>query len=105
MGAVATSARGSVALLFLALVASGCLRDPRAERRVQAAIRREVKQGVPLLGRPTVDADDLQPLVRRFYRRRGFHPAWPVGLGPTRDARALVPVLEGAGPAGRVPSE
>ncbi len=85
-----------VAFLLLTLVTSACMRETQAERRVRSELRRQLGQGFHLFRRPTVDADDIQPLVLRFYRQRQFRPVWTDGNGPTRDARDLIQALEDA---------
>ena len=71
---------------------------------MRGEIKRQLGQGFRLFRRPTVDADDLQPLVRRFYRGRGFRPAWTSGRGPTADARLLRRALDQAPREGLDPS-
>lgn len=54
-------------------------------------IRKQVAEPVGWFRkRATVDDDDIQPLVRRFYKGRKHLPAWTHINGPTADARELM---------------
>src|SRR5262245_21432004 len=55
--------------------------------------------------RPTVDDDDVQPLVRAFYKARSYRPAWAHVDGPTADARTLVRVLAASRDEGLDPNQ
>src|SRR5690349_18949394 len=85
---------GLAAFLALGLVATGCLRETRVEREMREALRSELRSRPPRSARATIDADDVQPLVQRFYRARALRPAWTGPAGLTGDGRALVRVLE-----------
>ena len=97
MRLASTSIRSaSVGLALAALILSGCGGGSKSEQAVRAALKKQVRQGVRLFRRPTVDVDDIQPLARRFYRERGFRPTWTSSRGPTADATELVEALEAA---------
>ena len=98
----------STLLVLIAGLATGCGQESRSERAVRSELKRQLGQRLRLFGRPTLDADDIQPLVRRFYRGRKFRPAWTDGRGPSRDASALIQALgdaprEGLDPAAYPP--
>ena len=82
----------SIGILLIACAAllQSCA-SREADREIAVVIRKQV--GEPLgwfRKRATVDDDDIQPLVRRFYKARRYHPAWTHSGGPTADARELV---------------
>ena len=74
----------------------GCLQTSQPVSGVQADLKHQLGSRIRLWHRPTVDADDIQPLVRRFYRERGFRPAWTDGRHPVSDAHDLVEALKQA---------
>src|SRR5262245_6329310 len=62
-----------------------------ADHEIATAIRKQVAlKGGWFRKRPTVDDDDIQPAVRKFYQDHRYLPAWTHIDGPTADARALV---------------
>ncbi|HTM58389.1 MAG TPA: hypothetical protein VL123_08250, partial [Candidatus Udaeobacter sp.] len=86
----------AAAFLTFAAFPLGCDTSPQPAHAVRSELRRELRARFHWFGRPTVDADDLQPVVRRFYQSRGFDPAWTDGRRPTGDARALLAALDAA---------
>ena len=108
-------ALGLVAALVaavLALPGGGCdLLDP-ARRLVRERIRAELtgvdgerrwfrRSPEPAL----VGNHDVAPLVLRFYRRRGFNPAWSTGRGLRDEALQLADALETAPRDGLEPGD
>src|SRR5688572_23170058 len=62
-----------------------------ADRDIALVIRKQVAKPTGWFQkRATVDDDDVQPLVRRFYKGRRYMPAWTHIDGPTGAARQLV---------------
>ena len=98
-------ALGAAAILFAAALPLGCDMSPQPTHAVRSALRRELRAGFHWFGRPTVDADDLQPVVRRFYQARGFDPAWTDGRRPTGDARSLLQSIDEAAKEGIDPEK
>ena len=85
-----------VLLLALAAATTGCGTNPEAEARLRVELRRQVRAPFRWFRRPTVDADDVQPIVRRFYARRNYAPAWTDARGPHQDAKNLIAALHEA---------
>lgn len=81
--------------LALGGAVAGCS-NPKADQAVRAALKRELGQGIRWFRRPTVDVDDVQPIVRRFYRGRKHRPAWTHARGPKDEARDLTRILHEA---------
>src|SRR5947207_2198121 len=92
-------APAAAALLLLA----GCA-APGSDGAVRLALRKVMRERVRSLHQATVDMDDVQPLARRFYRRRKFQPAWTHARGPTDEARELVAEEEGSAREGLDPA-
>jgi murein L,D-transpeptidase YcbB/YkuD len=86
---------GLVSLVGAALLL-GCASSD-ADREIALAIRKQVAEPSGWFQkRPTVDDDDVQPLVRRFYKGRKYFPAWTHIDGPTADARELLEAIDEA---------
>lgn len=63
---------------------------------IARTIRKQVAKPFLWFRRATVDDDDIQPLVRRFYKNRSNLPAWTHLSGATGDARDLMTELAAA---------
>lgn len=90
--------------IVLALTALSC-RSSESDGEIARVIRQRVGPAGWFQKRATVDDDDIQPLVRRFYRNRKYLPAWTHIDGPTRDAGALLEALTNARAEGLNPAQ
>lgn len=92
------------AALSLTGLLTGCSTN-RDDQKIAAEIRRDVARPFRWFKKPTLDDDDVQPLVRRFYEKRGFRPAWTRLGGPTDKAKDLLEVLAAAREHGLAPDD
>jgi murein L,D-transpeptidase YcbB/YkuD len=88
--------RALIGLVLIGALAGLGACSTEHDRAVRDALEEQLGRRVRLFRRPTVDIDDVQPLARRFYRERGFRPAWISSWGPTGAAHALVDAIEAA---------
>jgi murein L,D-transpeptidase YcbB/YkuD len=77
-----------VGLVATALLA-GCA-PGKTDRAIAQHIKRSLVGRFPWSHLPTVDDDDIQPLLRRFYRARRYRPAWVHATGPSAQAREML---------------
>ncbi len=109
-GSATVRRRGRLLLpLLIACVAAlatlpGCSTG-EGDRAIAQEIRRQVAKPFRWFRRATVDDDDIQPLVRRFYRAHSNQPAWTHLRGPTDDARELMAELNAAPEHGLRPED
>jgi len=90
-----SSAFGWLLLAFLFFVSGllhGCS-TRKGDSRIALEIRHEVARPFRWFKKASVDDDDIQPLVRKFYLARRFQPAWTHDNGPTGDANELMKEL------------
>ncbi len=87
----------------IALTLHGC--SPRDDGPITAAIAKQVARPFRWFRKPTVDDDDIQPMVRRFYKIRGNRPAWTHMNGPTSNAQELLEELSEAPSSGLLPQD
>jgi len=79
-------------LLLAGALVHGC-QSAESDREIAQLIRKQIQPAGWFPKRATVDDDDIQPLVRRFYKARRYLPAWTHIDGPTNDARELLQSL------------
>jgi murein L,D-transpeptidase YcbB/YkuD len=79
-------------LLLAGALVHGC-QSAETDREIAQLIRGQIQPAGWFPKRATVDDDDMQPLVRRFYKARRYQPAWTHIDGPTNDARELLKSL------------
>ena len=91
-------------LIGLSGLLPGCS-TRKGDRSIALEIRREVARPFRWFKKPSVDDDDIQPLVRKFYEKRSYSPAWTHLTGATDDAKDLIKELSQAGDHGLRPAD